>query len=108
MLDVKIQPPENAVEVVADSARAATFILHDEDHTIGNLLCDVLSEHPLVDYVGYSIVHPTQPKIQVRIQTRGLSLLHTTFKSTVPSFPPFFFDCVCIECQQRVSRLRTR
>ena len=73
MLDVKIQPPENAVEVVADSAHAATFILHDEDHTIGNLLCDVLSEHPLVDYVGYSIVHPTQPKIQVRIQTRGLS-----------------------------------
>jgi len=24
----------------------------------------------LVDYVGYSIVHPTQPKIQVRIQTK--------------------------------------
>jgi len=70
MLDVKIQPPENPVEVIADSTRAATFILHDEDHTIGNLLCDVLSDHPLVDYVGYSIVHPTQPKIQVRIQTR--------------------------------------
>ena len=81
MLDVKIQPPENPVEVIADSTRAATFILHDEDHTIGNLLCDVLSEHPLVDYVGYSIVHPTQPKIQVRIQTRGLLCLNCNLSS---------------------------
>ena len=100
MLDVKIQPPENAVEVVADSAHAATFILHDEDHTIGNLLCDVLSEHPLVDYVGYSIVHPTQPKIQVRIQTRGLSFFsHGPYPSLFR-----FYHCICAEHQQRVSR----
>lgn len=105
MLDVKIQPPENAVEVVADSAHAATFILHDEDHTIGNLLCDVLSEHPLVDYVGYSIVHPTQPKIQVRIQTRGLSspFLFPFLLQTLSS--PFLMIFVCL---QRVSRRPTR
>ena len=92
MLDVKIQPPENPVEVIADSTRAATFILHDEDHTIGNLLCDVLSEHPLVDYVGYSIVHPTQPKIQVRIQTRGL------FSSSITNNTVFF---LCVSPQSR-------
>ncbi|KAH9523459.1 DNA-directed RNA polymerases I and III subunit RPAC2 [Bulinus truncatus] len=49
-----------------------TFILHDEDHTLGNALKYMLNKNPQVIFVGYSITHPSESKINLRIQTSGI------------------------------------
>lgn len=59
-----------------------TFIIHDEDHTIGNSLryalmkkfifdsmFFLLMSSPKVDFAGYSIPHPLDKALNVRIQT---------------------------------------
>ena len=48
-----------------------TFTLKDEDHTMGNTLRYVLNKNPAVSFVGYSVPHPAEPKLQLRLQTVG-------------------------------------
>ncbi|KAJ9068639.1 RNA polymerase subunit AC19 [Entomophthora muscae] len=50
---------------------AATYQFTDEDHTLGNALRWVIAKDPKVEYVGYSIPHPSEPKMNFRIQTIG-------------------------------------
>lgn len=66
------EPPRVEIEAGAD-ASAATFTLHNEDHTIGNALRYVLNKDPQVSFVGYSVPHPSEPKMNLRIQTVGPS-----------------------------------
>ncbi|CAK8684582.1 DNA-directed RNA polymerases I and III subunit RPAC2-like [Clavelina lepadiformis] len=63
------------VEQVKDdhTDRCCTFIMHDEDHTLGNALRYVIGKNPDVEFCGYSIPHPAEKKINLRIQTRGPS-----------------------------------
>ncbi len=49
----------------------ATFVLHNEDHTIGNTLRYILNKTPEVSFVGYSVPHPSEPKMNIRLQTVG-------------------------------------
>ena len=58
---------------------SSTFTLCNEDHTIGNTLRYVLNKSPEVAFVGYSVPHPSEPKMNLRIQTVGppaTSVLH--------------------------------
>uniref|UniRef100_A0A8C3T217 DNA-directed RNA polymerases I and III subunit RPAC2 n=1 Tax=Chelydra serpentina TaxID=8475 RepID=A0A8C3T217_CHESE len=48
-----------------------TFVLHDEDHTLGNSLRYMIMKNSEVEFCGYSITHPSESKINFRIQTRG-------------------------------------
>nr|XP_033803003.1 DNA-directed RNA polymerases I and III subunit RPAC2-like isoform X2 [Geotrypetes seraphini] len=48
-----------------------TFVLLDEDHTLGNALRYMIMKNPEVEFCGYSITHPSESKINFRIQTRG-------------------------------------
>ncbi|XP_035263961.1 DNA-directed RNA polymerases I and III subunit RPAC2 [Anguilla anguilla] len=59
--------------VQADGADegCVTFVLHEEDHTLGNALRYVVMKNPNVEFCGYSITHPSESKINFRIQTRG-------------------------------------
>ena len=57
-----------AIESGGD-ASSATFTLHNEDHTIGNTLRYVLNKSPEISFVGYSVPHPSEPKMNLRIQT---------------------------------------
>lgn len=50
---------------------AATFTLHNEDHTIGNTLRYMLNKTPEVSFVGYSVPHPSEPIMNLRLQTVG-------------------------------------
>ncbi|GMF23824.1 unnamed protein product [Phytophthora lilii] len=47
-----------------------TYVFHDEDHTLGNALRYVLMRNPDVDFCGYTIPHPSEPKMHIRLQTR--------------------------------------
>jgi DNA-directed RNA polymerase I and III subunit RPAC2 len=49
----------------------ATIKLFNETHTIGNALRHILARNPQVDFVGYSVPHPGEPYLNVRLQTRG-------------------------------------
>ncbi|CAN0044827.1 unnamed protein product [Ascophyllum nodosum] len=50
---------------------SATFIFGDEDHTLGNALRHVLMQNRDVDFCGYSVPHPSEPKMNMRLQTTG-------------------------------------
>nr|XP_046262236.1 DNA-directed RNA polymerases I and III subunit RPAC2 isoform X2 [Scatophagus argus] len=58
--------------VQADGADegCVTFVLHDEDHTLGNSLRYMIMKNADVEFCGYTITHPSESKINFRIQTR--------------------------------------
>lgn len=47
-----------------------TFIFEDEGHTLGSLLTYVLESFPETDFCAYSIRHPSENKIYVRLKIR--------------------------------------
>jgi len=51
------------------SETAASFEFIGEDHTLGNALRYMIMKNPEVEFCGYSIPHPSEPKMNVRIQT---------------------------------------
>ncbi|KAG2557080.1 DNA-directed RNA polymerases I and III subunit RPAC2-like [Panicum virgatum] len=55
---------------VTDST-ASTFSIMEEDHTLANSARFVLNQDPRVAFCGYSIPHPADKKINIRVQTTG-------------------------------------
>eukprot|EP00794_Sanderia_malayensis_P007505 gene7505-8336_t len=47
-----------------------TFVLNGEDHTLGNSLRYMIMKNPEVNFCGYNIPHPSENKINLRIQTK--------------------------------------
>ena len=45
----------------------ATFVFRDEDHTLGNLLRDTIIKSKHVEFCAYSVPHPNEPFMNVRI-----------------------------------------
>lgn len=48
---------------------AASFEFEAEDHTLGNALRYMIMKNPQVELCGYSIPHPSEAKMNIRIQT---------------------------------------
>ncbi|KAF9478019.1 RBP11-like subunits of RNA polymerase [Pholiota conissans] len=46
----------------------ATYQIHDESHTIGNALRWMLMKNYKVEFCGYSVPHPSENVINIRIQ----------------------------------------
>lgn len=74
----------STAEGAAEDKRCATFSIRNEDHTLGNALRHVIMKKyqlgdafnnlpfsPDVDFCGYSVPHPSEAKIHLRIQSRG-------------------------------------
>ncbi len=53
-----------------DDETCVTVVLKTEDHTLGNALKQVLNRYPEVEFSGYTITHPLEDKLLVRIQTK--------------------------------------
>ncbi|XP_060084084.1 DNA-directed RNA polymerases I and III subunit RPAC2-like [Ylistrum balloti] len=65
---------KNLLEVIEtdnEDETCRTFVLHGEDHTLGNSLRYIIMKNPDVQFCGYSIPHPSENKINFRIQTNG-------------------------------------
>lgn len=45
-----------------------TFVFKEENHTLGNSLKSVILQNPSVIFVGYSIPHPSEDQMLLRIQ----------------------------------------
>ncbi|GIL65114.1 hypothetical protein Vafri_18931 [Volvox africanus] len=50
---------------------AATFSIEEEDHTLANALRFFLNKNPHVAFCGYSMPHPSEEIVNVRVQTTG-------------------------------------
>ncbi|KAK4548520.1 RNA polymerase subunit AC19 [Oleoguttula mirabilis] len=48
---------------------AASFAFEKEDHTLGNALRYMIMKNPDVEFCGYSIPHPSETVMNLRIQT---------------------------------------
>lgn len=58
------------VRVLSGSTEtAASFQFDGEDHTLGNALRYIIMKNPDVEFCGYSIPHPSEAKMNLRIQT---------------------------------------
>lgn len=73
-------PSVPKVKVLKGSASkdmsCATFQIHDESHTIGNTLRWMIMKNPMVEFCGYSVPHPSENHINLRIQMYdGLSAI---------------------------------
>ncbi|OVA17724.1 hypothetical protein BVC80_1835g100 [Macleaya cordata] len=51
--------------------KASTFCLTDEDHTLANSVRFTLNQDPRVAFCGYSIPHPSDAQVNIRVQTTG-------------------------------------
>ena len=49
----------------------ATYCFKNEDHTLGNLLRFILIKNPDTEFCGYSISHPSESDMNLRLQTTG-------------------------------------
>ncbi|KAG1818131.1 DNA-directed RNA polymerase [Suillus subaureus] len=73
------------IKIMAGAApdlSAATFQIFDESHTIGNALRWMIMKNPKVEFCGYSVPHPSENLIQLRIQMYdGLSSLNALLEA---------------------------
>ena len=63
----------NKIKILPGSSEdgtSASFQIIDEDHTLGNALRYII-KNPEVEFCGYSIPHPSENKLNIRIQTYG-------------------------------------
>ncbi|KAL7548880.1 hypothetical protein ACHAWF_012143 [Thalassiosira exigua] len=68
--EVKIKRAATAFELRGTGPPSSrTFVLGDEDHTLGNALRHVLIHDARVDFAGYCVPHPSEPVVHVRVQT---------------------------------------
>jgi len=67
----EVEPFEtNLIRVLPGSSEtAASFEFSNEDHTLGNALRHIILKNPQVEFCGYSIPHPAEAKMHLRIQT---------------------------------------
>jgi DNA-directed RNA polymerase II subunit RPB11 len=71
--------PESLVDLKGDvkivehqsnkNPNTSLFVLEKEDHTVANLLRNKLHQNSLVKQAGYRVPHPTQHRVEMRIQT---------------------------------------
>ena len=47
----------------------ATYTFYDEDHTLGNTIRYLLVKRKDVEFCGYTIPHPSENKMNLRLQT---------------------------------------
>lgn len=75
--DVEEEEEEEEEEIEAQRVKilpgstdtAASFEFIDEGHTLGNALRYIVMKNPDVEFCAYSIPHPSEPKMNIRIQT---------------------------------------
>ncbi len=74
--DHRTAPTSELFSVQAGSSDfSATYVFGNEDHTLGNALRFLLVQRNETDFCGYSVPHPYEPKMHVRLQTSGVPSL---------------------------------
>jgi DNA-directed RNA polymerases I and III subunit RPAC2 len=95
-------PHAKTIFQVIDSGQ--TFCLGDEDHTLANALRHVLiedSSNTNVEFAGYSVPHPSEPMVQIRVQTMSSTTTTNQQQSKHASGKSLQSACVTLfdQCQ---------
>ncbi|PHH87609.1 hypothetical protein CDD83_8635 [Cordyceps sp. RAO-2017] len=61
--------PQRVKILPGSTDSAASFEFIDEGHTLGNALRYIIMKNPDVEFCAYAIPHPSEPKMNIRIQT---------------------------------------
>jgi len=61
--------PRRLVVVASDTTNCRTFIFKGEGHTLGNTLKNIILQNPEVTFCGYSVPHPMEDQMFLRVQT---------------------------------------
>ncbi|CAI7567357.1 unnamed protein product [Penicillium pancosmium] len=64
---------KRVVVLPGSSETSASFQFENEGHTMGNALRYAIMKNPAVEFCGYTIPHPSDPKMHLRIQTTELT-----------------------------------
>ncbi|KAF6832058.1 DNA-directed RNA polymerase i and iii 14 kda polypeptide [Colletotrichum musicola] len=67
--DDEEEEPQRVKILPGSTDTAASFEFIDEGHTLGNALRYIIMKNPDVEFCAYSIPHPSEPKMNIRIQT---------------------------------------
>ncbi|KAH0132863.1 hypothetical protein KCU67_g16570, partial [Aureobasidium melanogenum] len=67
--DVELTEPQRIRVLPGSTDTAASFEFTKEDHSLGNALRYIIMKNPDVEFCGYSIPHPSEAKMNLRIQT---------------------------------------
>lgn len=62
------------------SETSKTFVFVDEDHTLGNALRYTMMRDPSTTFCGYTVPHPSENKLHIRVQTKAKSAEDTLLK----------------------------
>ena len=67
-----IQPVPVPLEVLGNSEYSQTYRVGGHDHTLGNPIRHLLvsSQSNDVDFAGYSVPHPSERVVQIRVQMK--------------------------------------
>ncbi|CAE7771144.1 RPC19, partial [Symbiodinium pilosum] len=57
-----------AKQTAAEDTTNVTYQFTGEDHTLGNALRYMLMKDPDVEFAGYTVPHPSEPQMNVRVQ----------------------------------------
>ncbi|CCF73738.1 DNA-directed RNA polymerase III subunit C19 [Babesia microti strain RI] len=58
-----------------------TFCIENEDHTLGNVVRTILSKKKDVSFAGYTMPHPMQYQVNIRVQTTGKPAIQAMVES---------------------------
>lgn len=85
---------KDVISVLYDNnnKNSGIIVIKNETATLGNALQDVLSRNTFVELSGYSIPHPSDFELHVRIQTKNKEISKVLSKS----FEELFVQCSLI------------
>ncbi|EFQ24965.1 hypothetical protein CGRA01v4_06762 [Colletotrichum graminicola] len=63
------EEPQRVKILPGSTDTAASFEFIDEGHTLGNALRYIIMKNPDVEFCAYAIPHPSEAKMNIRIQT---------------------------------------
>ncbi|KAH8158406.1 hypothetical protein CIB48_g9848 [Xylaria polymorpha] len=69
--DEESEEPQRVRILPGSSSTAASFEFLKEGHTLGNALRYIIMKNPDVEFCAYTIPHPSEDKMNLRIQTYG-------------------------------------
>ncbi|KAK6410770.1 RNA polymerase subunit AC19 [Oleoguttula sp. CCFEE 5521] len=100
--DVEVKPERQRLRLLPGSTdTAASFAFEKEDHTLGNALRYMITKNPDVEFCGYSIPHPSEAVLHLRIQTWDGVSVHEVLRKGLDDLSDL---CDAVEDKFTVSR----
>mmetsp|Transcript_4077 Transcript_4077/g.8180 ORF Transcript_4077/g.8180 Transcript_4077/m.8180 type:complete len:120 (+) Transcript_4077:196-555(+) len=74
-----VAPKPTPLVILGSVERSRTYRIGDQDHTLGNVLRNILVKgmEDEVDFAGYSVPHPSEAILQMRVQLSNRATLET-------------------------------